>query len=136
MANFPRDSVIIFKSMAESLNKIPDPVLKGKFAIALIKYGIYGDYDHEPMVDALMTQQEGLIDSVAERYEKSKAAGKLGGRKEKCAAEEVYDYVVVQGHSKSEAATRFGVSDRTIYRKLEEYTKAQHFDEESGTWDF
>lgn len=137
MSDFPRDSFVVVKTMAEAMERIQDPILKGKYAVALIKYGIYGDYDHDnDYIDALMTQDEKLISSMAAKYDKAKAAGKLGGRKEKVSAEEVYQYVVVEGHDKKEAASHFNVDPRTIYRKIEKYVADRHFDEESGSWMF
>jgi len=77
MSDFPRDSFVIVKTMAEAMERIQDPILKGKYAIALIKYGIYGDYDHDnDYIDALMTQDEKLISSMAAKYEKEKLAPK------------------------------------------------------------
>lgn len=137
MSDFPRDSFVVVKTMAEAMERIQDPILKGKYAIALIKYGIYGDYDHDnDYIDALMTQDEKLISSMAAKYDKAKAAGKLGGRKEKVSADDVYRYVIIEGHTKEEAADKFNIDRRTVYRKLEKYTKERHFDEESGTWNF
>lgn len=138
--HFPRDRNIVNKTQVDSMLAITDEQLRKDYAEALLTYLIYGKYKPNPKLKALMTQQEAYINGVVERYDGAVENGKKGGRPTKSNEMAVYQYVEVEGHNKKEAAEEFGISVKTVGRYIDkakaQILEEQHFDEETGMWNF
>lgn len=111
-----------FRTNYEAIKELEatNPELALQFALAIMEYGLFDDYDKtNPIVNALMSQAKFGIDEVNLRRDKNKGDGKKGGRKEKYSKEEVWR-LADEGKSKNEIAAILGCDERTVRRKLSE----------------
>lgn len=141
----PRESFVVYKTAVDAMNALNDtPELQGRFAKSILQFGVYHDYDDrgDPVIDALMSQQQFNIDMAAQRYEIAKENGSKGGRKQKGSPEEVYTYYKVEGHTLEETVEHFGCAKRTIQDKCKKYLESKKLadagivQQEDGTWRF
>lgn len=118
-------SFVVYQTMVQQCEALDgtNPELAGKLRKAIMDYGIYGEWDSDPIIDALMVTTKFQIDAAQERHIASKKNGSTGGRKTQYDHEEIR-MLINSGWSKDEVCNKVGCSPRTVERALSGATKA------------
>lgn len=116
------DGFVFFRSVWDSYQELErkDKELANKYLLAVIKYGLEGEYDEsDPIINALMSNTTISIDRAHNRYSESQNNGAKGGRPSKFSPEQIIS-LYQQGNTTKQIANTLGCSIKTVQRALKE----------------
>jgi hypothetical protein len=87
---------------------------------AIVKYGITGEIDTNPLGVAMTQAFKPAIDNSVERFNSNSENGRIGGRPTKIASSEISSYLVEHPRATAkEVAEYFGVTESAIQKREE-----------------